>query len=63
MPLHPVQKEIFKKMTAEEKLNASMRLYWSARHLKAAAIRKKHPDWDEEKVQETVKEIFMYART
>ena len=51
------------RMTAEEKLNASMDLYWSARQLKAAAIRKKHPEWDEDQVLQAVKEIFMYART
>jgi len=61
--LHPVQLEIFKKMTAEEKLELSMRLYWSARALKAAALRQQHPDWDEARIENRVREIFLYARS
>ena len=36
-----------------------MALYWSARNLKAAALRHQHPDWSEEKIQKTVREIFL----
>jgi len=58
-----VQIEIFRKMTAEQKLKLSMRLYWSARRLKAAWLRRQHPDWTEEQVQAEVTEIFKNART
>ena len=58
-----IQKEIFKKMTPEQKLKAAMRLYWSARRLKAAWLRRQNPDWTEEQVQEKVTEIFKNART
>jgi len=58
-----IQRQIFAKMTAEKKLELSMQLYWSARRLKAAHLRGLHPDWSEEKVQEEVRRIFLYART
>lgn len=58
-----IQKEIFRKMTGGQKLKLSMRLYWSARRLKAAWLRKQHPGWTEEQVQTEVTEIFKHART
>lgn len=53
----------FKSMTAEEKLNLSLRLYYSARELKKAAIHHIHPEMTEEEVENKVREIFLYART
>ena len=58
-----IQKEIFRKMTGEQKLKLSMCLYWSARRLKAGWLRTQHPDWTEEQVQQGVTEIFTNART
>jgi len=58
-----IQKEIFRKMTGEQKLKLSMRLYFSARRLKAAGLRRQHPDWTEEQIQQGVTEIFTNART
>jgi hypothetical protein len=46
-------------LTPEQKLRTAMALYWSARNLKAAALRHQHPDWSEEKIQKTVREIFL----
>ena len=40
-----IQKDILRKMTGEQKLQLAMRLYWSARRLKAAGLRRQHPDW------------------
>lgn len=57
------QFEIIKNMTPEQKINATMRLYWSARELKAAWFRQEHPDWTEDQVQEAVREVFLYARS
>ena len=50
-------------MSPEEKLEVAMQLYYSARKLKAAGVRAEHPDWDEEQVQQVVREAFLYART
>ena len=54
--------EYIRAMTPEQKLNAAMRLYWSARELKAAGFRHLHPDWSEEKVQQEVRHAFLTAR-
>ena len=50
-------------MTPEEKLEVSMELYHFARALKAAGLRAQHPDWSEKKIQEKVRDIFLYATT
>ena len=50
-------------MTPEQKLRISLRLYYSAKELKASALRDQHPEWSEEKIGKKVKEIFMHART
>jgi hypothetical protein len=60
--LHPEQIKALKAMSAEQKLQVAMDLYWSARRLKEAAIRQQHPDWPEEKVKKEVRESFLYAR-
>lgn len=49
-------------LTPEKKLEVAMRLYWSARELKAAGLRMMHPDWPEEKIQEEVRHAFLTAR-
>lgn len=61
--MHPEQKRIFESMTPEQKLRAAVNLYYSARTLKAAALRQLHPDWSEEQIRQKVREIFLYART
>ena len=58
-----IQTQVLKRMTAEQKLQAAARLYWSARDLKAAWIRSQHPDWTVERVEQTVREIFANARS
>ena len=53
---------ILRQMTPEQKLKAAERLYWSARELKAAALRVQHPDWSEEQVKKAVRDSFLYER-
>lgn len=55
-----VQTEIFRRMTPEQKLRAAMRLYWSARELKAAWFRHEHPEWTEAQVKAAVREAFLF---
>jgi hypothetical protein len=50
-------------MTPDQKLRLALRLYYSARQLKAAGLRDQNPDWTEEKIQTKLQEIFLYART
>lgn len=56
-------RQILKAMSPAQKLRAAERLYWSARQLKAAALRAQHPDWTEEAIQRAVRQIFLYARS
>jgi hypothetical protein len=59
----PEHIEILRRMTPEQKLEASFNIYWTARELKAAGLRMLHPDWTEEQVQEEVRRIFFHARS
>jgi hypothetical protein len=52
--------EIIARMTPAQKLEASMRLYWSARKLKAAGIRAEHPEWSEAEVAAAVRAAFLF---
>jgi hypothetical protein len=56
------QTEILRRMTPEQKLRASMRLYWSARELKAAWFRAEHPEWTEAQVKKAVRDAFLFHR-
>jgi hypothetical protein len=53
---------IVRGMTPAQKLNAAWRLNVSARQLKAAALRARHPDWTEDQIRRAVREAFLYAR-
>jgi hypothetical protein len=54
------QADIIARMTPAQKLRAAEDLYWSARSLKAAALRAKHPEWTEKQVQREVREAFLF---
>jgi len=55
------QKQIIKKLTAEQKIRAALDLYYSARELKAAGLRTMHPGMSKEEIDKKVREIFLYA--
>jgi Rv0078B-related antitoxin len=55
--------QILQSMSPAQKLRAAERLYYSARQLKAAALRAEHPDWSDEAIRRAVREIFLYARS
>jgi hypothetical protein len=61
--MEPEQKRIFQAMTAEQKLNIALKLYYSAMELKAAGLQAENPEWGKEKIKEQVRKIFLYART
>jgi hypothetical protein len=54
--------EIIGRMTPEQKLRAAERLYWSARALKAGALRALHPEWSDAQVEAAVREAFLFHR-
>jgi len=53
----------FKGMTPEKKLLLSLQLYYSAKELKEASIKAFHPEWNNLRIKEEVRNIFMYARS
>ena len=57
----PTQADIIAKMTPAQKLRAAMRLYWSARALKTAAVRQQHPDWTDDAVARHVRDLFLFS--
>lgn len=59
--MHPLQIEIYRKMTPEQKLRVSLSLYHSAWALKKAAVQKQHPDWEEKKILQAVRKAFLSA--
>jgi hypothetical protein len=61
--MHPLQREIYRKMMPEQKLRVSLSLYHTAWALKMAAIKKQHPDWDEKQILQAVKKAFLHAVT
>jgi len=58
-----LQKKIYQSMPPEKKLRIALRLYDSARRLKAAALLHDHPTWTEQEIQKEVRKIFLYAST
>lgn len=58
----PEQSEIYKAMSPARKLELAGRFYLASRHLKAQGLRMQHPDWPEERINDRVKELFLYAR-
>ena len=50
-------------MTPEKKLQVALSLYYSAKEIKAAGLKRQHPEWSTEKISQKVREIFLYART
>jgi hypothetical protein len=61
--MHPEQKKSYQEMTPEKKLQVALGLYYSAKELKAAGLKRQHPEWSIEKISQKVREIFLYART
>jgi hypothetical protein len=56
------QLEVLRRMTPAERLQAATRLYWTARQIKEAALRARHPEWSAEQLQRAVRDAFLYAR-
>lgn len=63
MELDQKQLEVLKKMSGAERLKAAMMLNIEARKIKAAYLKMRHSDWSEDRINEEVKQIFLYART
>ena len=61
-PPHPVQIEGYKRMSMTDKLRKMESLFAVAVALKTAQMRKRHPEWDEEKLVWEARREMMYGR-
>jgi len=59
----PRQIARYREMTPQEKLRVADELYWTARRLREAYERQRHPEWSEEQVRAYVKTVFLRAVT
>jgi hypothetical protein len=59
--MHPEQKKAYQAMTPEQKLRVALDIYYTARELKTAALKRQHPEWTEDVISQKVREIFLYA--
>lgn len=59
----PAEIRILRAMTPAQKLAAAEDMYRAARAIKAAALRRQHPDWSEEEIRRKVRDIFLHGRT
>lgn len=59
--LNPETIAASRRLTGSQKVNAAFQLYWTAGKIKAARLRQVHPDWTEQIMQQTVKEIVLHA--
>jgi len=62
-PLHPAQIAAYRRMSAAQKVEQSLALYWSARKLKVDALRREHPEWTDQQIEARTREIFLLAIT
>jgi hypothetical protein len=53
----------FRDRTPAEKLRLAERLYWSARAVKRAMLKKRHPQATDEELDRRVRDAFLHART
>ena len=61
--LNPEQLALLRSMSGERRLKMAEALFWSARKLKAAAVRNDHPHWSEDEIKAEVNRIFLNARS
>lgn len=51
----------FRCMKPADKLEQIASIHIQARKWKHAALKKQHPDWTDEQIEQRVKEIFLYG--
>ncbi len=59
--LHPAQIEALKKMTPARRLELGMGFIEEMRELRAAMLRKQHPEWTPEQLARALREFVLYA--
>lgn len=57
------RKEIYRSMSAEQKLGIATELYYGALNLKKAHIRRLNPGWSQSKINNKAREWMLYAKS
>ena len=57
-----VRRRILREMSAAQRIDAAMDMYWIAREQKTSALRRQNPGWTEGQIQRAVHEAILYAR-
>ena len=57
------QYKFLKKMSPQQKLEAAMNLYYSAKELKSAWFSQIHSEWSNQKIKQAVRDAFINARS
>ncbi|AQQ71922.1 hypothetical protein SMSP2_02301 [Limihaloglobus sulfuriphilus] len=57
-----VRREIYRNMSAEQKIRILEDMYWTARQMKTNWLKQQHPDWTDEEIEKEVREIFLCGR-
>ena len=57
------QLRILKGMAPEQRWTAARQLYWTMRRHKAACLKSRHAEWSDARIQEEVRDCFLYARS
>jgi hypothetical protein len=61
--LHPEQVKALRGMTAQRRLDLSLGFIEQMRELRAAMLRKEHPEWSAEEVAQALREFVRDARS
>lgn len=57
------RKEIYRSMSADQKMAIATELYYAALSLKKANLQRLNPDWPQDKIDDKAREWMLYART
>ena len=61
--LHPEQVKALRKLTPGERLAISLRFIEQMRELRAAMLRKEHPEWTAEQISLSLRDFVLNARS
>jgi Rv0078B-related antitoxin len=61
--LHPEQIKALRRMTPARRLELSLRFIEEMRELRAAMLRREHPDWTPEQISQALREFVLNGRS
>ena len=63
MEFDKTQHDFLSKMSPQQKLEAAMSLYYSAKELKKAWLRQSNIEWSDREIEQAAREAFANARS